>query len=447
MATGDNLLFGKLMDKTGDPIGGVNVKLQPLDRSAAPIVVQSDSEGQFTFTQLENQTTRDKYINQPSRSVLIAEDGEWFFSQSGNLENVLGTAQDLSLNTQILFGPAVASNESGEFEPSLITCYRDVHSPGRQDLFLEVVDLYSASDASDTPDRYNILEGARANQLQSGTFLLSHLRNKARLNFGPQTEISDDIIAPVQVLAMPATEENLELESWHPVQTGRPLGGVGSGYIRVSTTHQTLSDGRDKVSEGVGMITGGILGATPVLSSILSVADAVEYAVGHQFDVEASVGDHSSGFPNPEQQDDLTELPDPNTHVTTPLGWNLNRAEFSDANAGAVLMKVPIKFDENTDNLRMTTHAEWKHDYEHVTFKKILQLDRVGGDSGIPEDLPTGISDNHYSAVAGDDEELNQTELSQGVDEWLSSEDNEINGTEFSQTQIRKLANYWFRNK
>jgi hypothetical protein len=65
--------------------------------------------------------------------------------------------------------------------------------------------------------------------------------------------------------------------------------------------------------------------------------------------------------------------------------------------------------------------------------------------SRIPSDFPDSITNEQYSAVAGDDGELSQLELSNSINEWFTSNQNTINGVEFSQTELSQLINYWYQ--
>lgn len=64
-------------------------------------------------------------------------------------------------------------------------------------------------------------------------------------------------------------------------------------------------------------------------------------------------------------------------------------------------------------------------------------------ENNVPADLPSGVSDEQYLAVAGDDG-LSQPALSAGVNEWFTGEDNTIDGVEFTQPELSALINYWF---
>ena len=59
---------------------------------------------------------------------------------------------------------------------------------------------------------------------------------------------------------------------------------------------------------------------------------------------------------------------------------------------------------------------------------------------------PSGVSQAQFTAVAGDDGTLTQTELSIGINEWFYNTDNTINGIVFSQDELSGLINWWFEN-
>ena len=420
------VVSGRVTGPEGNPVPGVTVQLYPFDAGAdaEPLETETDSEGAFEFEALADADTRAEYVSEPDESVLLARYNDWFWSASGDFQPESASTLEISLRNQLLFGPEIARSGSGRWhELSLLTCWRQIDGPGLQTLFLEATNVRGAVDR----DRFEVLDDP--NDLRAGTFSVTVPRGAVRVNFGPHTDVGDEDSLPAQVLALATGRENPELANWHPTRTGLPIFGIGSGYVGVSSTDPKTADGPETVVEGVGRIVRGL----PGIATVLSLADAAEFAIGERLQREASLGDADVGFPDPTNPDDLQRVPDPNTHTSALLGWQSTDEAFSNTAAGSVVMIVPMELQ--TDNTpRATAHAEWLHPTARATFGEGFELSRptldrdaaVGAtetDEG--DGKSTGTSEDDEPTVedyAGDDGTVDTAGLLEAADDFRNRE-------------------------
>ncbi|MFD1685742.1 carboxypeptidase-like regulatory domain-containing protein [Halobellus litoreus] len=359
------MVSGRVTDPDGEGVAGVTLELYPFGNGAdaEPLQTRTESDGTFRFEALAEAAAREEYVVEPDETVLIARDGDWFWTTSGDFESASTSALEITLRNQLLFGPEVAADGNDQRdELSLMTCWRQIDGTGIETLFLEVTNVRGAVDR----EPFEILTDST--DLDTGAFSVTVPRGEVRINFGPQTEFDDDS-PPAKVLALETGSENPELADWHPIRTGVPLFGIGSGYLDVSSSDPSADSGPETVVEGVGRIVHGL----PGIGTVLSVVDTVGFAVGKQLRREASLGDADVGFPDPTDPDELATVADPNTHTSALLGWNAPEETLSNTGAGSVVMMVPMAL-KGDGSPRAAAHAEWLHTTGRVTFGEVFEL-------------------------------------------------------------------------
>jgi hypothetical protein len=406
MSTEDAVVSGRVTGPTGTPVAGVDLELYPFGggADAEPLEAETDSEGAFAFEALTDPGTRATYVSDPDESVLIARYDDWFWSASGDFEPESAATLDIALRNELIFGPEVATSERSRGpELSLLTCWRQVDAPGEQTLFLEVSNVHGADDQ----ELFEVM--ADTNDLRSGTFSVTVPRDDVRINFGPQTDVGDGDTPPAQVLALATGTENPELENWHPVRTGLPLFGIGSGYLNLSSSGSEAEDGPETIVEGVGRIVNGL----PGIGTVLSLADAAEFVIGKSLNWTASLGDADAGFPDPTNPEGLARVPDPNTHTSALLGWRFPDETFWNTAGGSVVMMVPMELEAD-EPLRATAHAEWVHPTARVTFGEAFELLRATPEWDTADGGDGGESAGSSGDADGDDTESTTSEGDDG---------------------------------
>jgi hypothetical protein len=403
-----SIVSGRVTGPAGSPVAGVDLALYPFEDGAGaePLETESDSEGAFNFAELTDPDTRARYVSDPDESVLIARYNDWFWSASGDFEPESAATLDIALRDELIFGPELATSGSGRWhELSVMTCWRKVDRPGEQTLFLEVTNVRSAVDR----EPFEVVTDS--NDLRAGTFSVTVPRNDVRINFGPQTDVGGEDTPPAQVLALATGQENPELADWHPVRTGLPLFGIGSGYLNLSSTGSEAEDGPETIVEGVGRIVNGL----PGIGTVLSLADAAEFVIGDPLKRTASLGDADVGFPDPTNPENLARVPDPNTHTSALLGWRFPDETFSNTAGGSVVMMVPMELEADGVS-QATAHAEWLHPFARVTFGEVFELSRTTLERNTPDvATDTDGNDQESTETAGDEPAVDDYANEDGV--------------------------------
>ena len=88
------------------------------------------------------------------------------------------------------------------------------------------------------------------------------------------------------------------------------------------------------------------------------------------------------------------------------------------------------------------------------TSEMIITSEEGGDDSTtliivVDDAVPAGFpgSADQFNAIAGDDGEINQPDLSGAINEWFQSEDDTIDGVEFGQDELSAIINWWFQEQ
>jgi hypothetical protein len=419
--TDSEVLSGLVTDPNGNGVGNVSIMLYPYDRGADanPIETESNAAGEYSFDTLEDQDVMDKYVHNPSKSVIIATIGDWFSISSVDLETVSDLSFNINLKDQILRSPTTAYDggivSSGN--PSLITCWRRIDQPGVQTLFLEVTDLFKSPVYS---EQYEILEQNANDTLGSGTFLISNLRNDAHVKFSTQSNVGGDETPSARIKVIPAFEEHSELEKWHPIRTKFPIYDISDNHRLVSTIYSEPNENTEwgRVKEGIGLVASGL----PMVGQALAIADLADFVIGGgDFDDSAEIGNIDVGFSNSAGEDNL-EFPDPNTHINTTLSWSAERSGFALHKAGSVVMMIPLEFNEGVDTVEVTAQAEWLHFVSHVKFGQLFELSRF--ESITPDDPgdgpDEGSGDNSTQDADADERNSDRLGLGLGVGSGLT---------------------------
>lgn len=370
VAVGENEIGGQITDIHDQPVVDAEVKLYRVNSDGELEFIETDPDqnGEFSFESLEQDSLRDKYIINPEQTVLHVRSNDWFQTLAGDFEGSLGEGLSVQLKNEFIFGPEIAEDaDSRRGKMSLLTVWRELEEPNKQNIFMEITNLRDSADH----ELYEIT--GSPTDLASGTFLLTVEGDHLQINFGPQSEFWDNDYPPVQVLALQSSSiENPELDDWHPYRTGFPLfEGPGSGYTPISST---ASDGpAEAIEEGLGMIARGV----PGLGTILNWMDVFEWSLGTVFDREAVLGETNTGFPNINHPGSVQEYVDPNTHTTAMLGWQVeDEAILGDMRAGSVVCMVPMEFRDEIEETSLTARAEWTHATTgKVSFNYNLSID------------------------------------------------------------------------
>lgn len=366
---------GTVLDVGGEPVPGATVKLYDRAADADSVILETttsegENAGVFEFPELSNESVRELFTDEDGTAALVVQSGDWFDTLLiPELFGKLPLALDITLQQELLTGPALVTDDSRDKSLSMLTCWRMIFGADTQTIYIEI------SDIRDRPgfEPYEI-EG-KVSDIAGGGFSMTVLGDDLWINFGSQTKIDGTQPDAVEVLTLNNVSDNSDRISWHPVRTELPMYALGRGFTSTSTTDVERSN---TIDEGIGKILVGAGGLVPGLSTLISWIDAIDWAFGDRLDYEATLGDIDTGVPDPFDPTTTQRVPDPNTHTSALIGWEADNPVYRQ-DASAVVAMIPLQFrEEGANETSITVRAEWNQNNGHGTYGETFQIDAPG---------------------------------------------------------------------
>jgi len=325
----DGALTGRMVTPNGDPVQGT-VEIYRGDDDELLVETASNTDGWFSLTESELDT-----VTGAGRLNLLLSGDNWFDGTSVTGSSLAGEdGSDWELNRELLYGPTIAESEARRL--GQLSVWRQVGFPDATKQVINVEVTNTNADTGTGQEPSDIIGSAY--DLTSGIFTLSFDEATVDVNYGPATDVDfgqEMRVASVDTLS-PWRGDIEPVETFHPDETGVPMAGATAiDYAELETTEQ-----EEAINEGAGKI----IGTVPVLSDVLTVTDAFEWAVGDPVSESASLGI--------EEPEDVN----PNVRDTAALPWKSDDNVYQET---SVVASFPIRLTSE-ERTKIDVRGEWK---------------------------------------------------------------------------------------
>ena len=361
---------GRIVDLQDEPVSDAQVWVFDNATFDELTRVSTDSKGRFSLSRTYDDV------------LVAARSNEWFGTFNFSTFNGDGA---LTLDRQFLFGPEVGYT-SDDSPLGAVSLWRWVATNSTdQIVFIEVT---NTNHLEEQP--IHELNGI-GYDLSSGYFSLTFPEDEVDVDYGSQDWVKNSLDpqgATAYAINSNDSSDQGPLTKSHPLHPETP----GLPTFETLTVEKfeeragTSAGNSEIVDEGLGRLAGVL----PVVGTVMTWVNTIDWAFGNSLQSEAIIGEES------------VDPPDPNVTDTVFLGWrSKNRTLFFDEAAAVCLIPIRFKTNDETD---FTVNAEWKYNpigsltTGHALFTKKFSigpdvLTGEGTDSETGEDGSSGTEE------------------------------------------------------
>lgn len=355
--------MGTIVDVHGDPVPGTELRVFDVAERTELDTARTDRNGEFRFEQLD-ETRDEETLLLAKKEVTASVAGNsvarhWFTTRTygGGSQPMFELDDDLGrlpLDREALFPPESPVDETGQ-PLGIVSMWRFIGNPYQrrksgfsdptdQIYYIEVTNV-NRTDVLGNPRREAHEIGRNwAHDLANGMFSLTLPQDGVVVDYGPQSSV--DLNSTVGIRGAPTNIDTETPVAWHPTRTELPVFEAcqyleSNPYERLSTT---AAESAERIEEGFGRM----LGALPVIGSVIGAFDTIEWVIGDSLDLYGEITSPTSGIRNP------------NTHDDVLLGWQSDNPGI-DQDEASVVFSVPLRFTTE-GNARFVGQAEYRHE-------------------------------------------------------------------------------------